>query len=160
MRSVELNEPADGIVRLNLMDQCANVFVYGTLRKAARPDIHARFLGGQSKWLGEGAVAGRLFLVSWFPALVRADKADDQVLGEVFRLTDFEKTILPLDEFEGCDLEKPQTSEYTRGIVPVRMRDGSTMPAWCYFYLRSVDGLERIASGDFVDELNLRKDLK
>jgi len=130
--------------------ECDRIFVYGTLRRAARPDIHRQFLGEKAEFVGAGRVAGRLWRVDWYPALTEAEAEGEEVRGELYRLKDPVASLAELDRFEVCDLARPEVSEYTRRVVPVQMHDGSQQIAWCYFYLGSVAGLKRIESGDFA----------
>lgn len=125
------------------------VFVYGTLRRSVRPDIHERFLGARAKLLGSGTVQGRLWKVSWYPALTRSSSQEDRVIGELFQLGDKARMLAELDDFEVCDLTNPAKSEYTRELLEVTLEDGSKVQAWGYLYLGSTDDLERIESGDF-----------
>jgi len=130
--------------------ECDRIFVYGTLRRAARPDVHERFLGARAEFLGRGTVSGRLWRVSWYPALTRG-AADERVMGEVYRLSEPATMIAELDTFEVCDLQNPAQSEYTRKVVTVAMDDGSEITAWCYFFLGPTEGLSRIKMGDFAE---------
>lgn len=129
---------------------CDLIFVYGTLRRAARDDIHSRYLGERAEAIGKGTVCGKLWRVSWYPALTHGDADTDRVTGEVYRLSDPDGMITELDRFEVCDLARPEESEYTREIVDMRLAAGGTLRAWCYFFLGPVAGLERIESGDFT----------
>lgn len=132
--------------------ECDRIFVYGTLRKGVRPDIHQRYLGDQAEFLGDGTVAGRLWRVDWYPALTEGLAADERVLGEVYRLLQPTESIAELDRFEVCDLKRPEASEYTRRIVAITLGNGSETTAWCYYFLGAVDGLQRLKSGDFAGE--------
>ena len=109
--------------------ECDRIFVYGTLRKASRPDIHNRFLGTRAELLGRGTARGRLWRVSWYPALTQS-AAGERVVGEVYRLSDPSSMIAELDTFEVCDLNNPSESEYTREIVTVVLEDGIELAAW------------------------------
>lgn len=129
--------------------ECDRIFVYGTLRKTARPDVHDRFLGKRAEFLGTGTVMGRLWRVSWYPALTQGS-ADERVVGEAYLLSDPDNMIAELDRFEVCDLQNPSQSEYTRRVVTVSLDDGDDLPAWCYFYLGSTEGLTQLESGDFT----------
>jgi gamma-glutamylcyclotransferase (GGCT)/AIG2-like uncharacterized protein YtfP len=128
------------------------VFVYGTLRSVARADIHDRYLGRRADFIGNGTVAGKLWRVSWYPALTLGTSPEDRVVGEVYRLRRPAEMLAELDRFEVCDLSRPEESEYTREIVEVRRADEEPVSAWCYRYLGSVAGLIRIISGDFAGE--------
>lgn len=124
-----------------------NLFVYGTLRKSVRPDVHARYLGEQAEFVAHGTATGDLWRVTWYPAMTRGS---GRVRGEVYRLRNTAAWI-GLDEFEACDLMRPDTSEYTREVIPVCLEGGEKVMAWCYFYLGETRGLQRIDTGDFAD---------
>lgn len=135
------------------MIEPATLFVYGTLRRAVRPDIHFRYLGADALSLGSGRVRGRLYLVSWYPALVRSDSPEDWVRGEVYQIAPARWP--QLDEFEDCRPDSPGESLYAREPGEVRLESGEQIEAWAYFYLRPVTNLPRITSGDFLDARNL-----
>ena len=132
--------------------QCDRIFVYGTLRREARRDVHEQFLGSRAEFLGKGAVQGRLWRVSWYPALTQGAERE-RVVGEVYRLSDPPTMLAELDRFEVCDLHDPAASEYTRKIVPVEMHDveAKELTAWCYFFLGSTAGLTHLKTGDFAE---------
>ena len=135
--------------------ECDRIFVYGTLRNAVRPDVHARYLGTKARYLGTGDTAGDLWRVTWYPAMTFGG---GRVKGEVYQIGD-PRVWSELDEYEACDLERPETSEYTRKVVNVRLDDAREISAWCYFYLGKTGGLVRIASGDFAgSDTNERDD--
>lgn len=123
------------------------LFVYGTLRKSVRPDVHARYLGERADFVANGTATGELWRVTWYPAMTRGE---GRVRGEVYRLRDA-AAWKGLDEFEACDLSRPERSEYTREVVPVVLDDGQEVLAWCYFYLGETDSLSKIETGDFAD---------
>jgi len=124
-----------------------HLFAYGTLRKSVRPDVHARYLGERAEFVGEGTADGDLWLVSWYPAMTHGE---GKVRGEVYRLRD-DDVWSGLDEFEACDLARPESAEYTRETVRVRLDSGEETAAWCYFFLGETAGLQRIDTGDFAD---------
>lgn len=126
---------------------CDHIFVYGTLRKTIRPDVHARYLGGRSEFVGLGTIEGELWRVTWYPAMTRGA---GRVKGEVYRITD-SGVWHGLDEFEACDLARPETSEYTREVVRVRLEDARDISAWSYFFLGDTRRLARISGGDFAE---------
>lgn len=131
---------------------CDLLFVYGTLRRNARPDIHARFLSG-AEFMGEGTATGRLYQISWYPAMVSSGFPEHRVKGEIYRLTDFEEVITAIDEFEDFDPQQPDRGEYTRRVEPITRLDGSQLNAWLYLFLRDPSNATLIPSGDFLDAL-------
>jgi len=128
---------------------CDLIFVYGTLRASVRSDIHGQFLGDRAEFIGEGSVVGRLWKVSWYPAMTRAESPGERVKGEVYRLMARDQMMAELDEFEVCDLENPAESEYTRELVEVNLENGSVIGAWCYLFLGKTGLLMHIPDGDF-----------
>jgi gamma-glutamylcyclotransferase (GGCT)/AIG2-like uncharacterized protein YtfP len=129
---------------------CDRLFVYGSLRRAARPDIHARFLTG-AEFIGEGTAPGRLYQITWYPAMVASASPEHRVKGELYRLTDLEKMIAGMDEFEGFDPQQPDHGEYVRRIETITLANGTQMTAWLYLFLHDPSTASLIPSGDFLD---------
>lgn len=122
------------------------IFVYGTLRHGSDHGNAAR-LARESTWLGTATITGTLYRVSWHPALVL--EGADTVTGDLLRLTDPAASLPWLDAFESCGPDDPPPHDYRREIAHVMSVDGP-MPAMVYVWNLSVDGLERIASGDWL----------
>ncbi len=115
------------------------LFVYGTLRPGFR-NHHADLLANRASYLGAGRVPGRLYRVSHYPAMVGAQSADDWVVGDLYGgLT--AQLLMQLDRFEG--------DSYSREEKNVALSDGRSLVAFLYVWVRSVDGLEWIPSGDW-----------
>lgn len=94
---------------------------------------------------------GRLYRVDDFPGATRSAEPGDLVRGEVYRLQDPDLVLPRLDEYEDFDPADPQGSLYHREVADVRLHDGRQVSAWIYLYNRPVDGLPRLASGDFLE---------
>jgi gamma-glutamylcyclotransferase (GGCT)/AIG2-like uncharacterized protein YtfP len=121
------------------------LFVYGSLRsdaqrwtdRAALP--FAKLAAATSE--GPASIVGRLYAVSWYPALVLT-RGGARVRGEVWRIHD--PAILDaLDAFEGED--------YVREQRIVRLDTGARATAHLYRYARPLEGVPLIPSGDYVD---------
>jgi gamma-glutamylcyclotransferase (GGCT)/AIG2-like uncharacterized protein YtfP len=99
--------------------------------------------------IGAAQFQGRLFRVAAYPGAVASRRAGDVVRGEVYRLRD--PGLLPaLDRYEGCDPDHP-AAPYVRRMASVTPEAGAaTARAWIYLYTGPTDGLERIATGDFL----------
>lgn len=121
------------------------LFVYGTLRRDADGRPHP-LLGPDAEWLGRACWQGRLYRVADYPGAVPSAARADRVLGEVYALPRPDAVLAALDAWEDCDATPP---EYRRRRARVRLADGTRCRAWLYVYARPVDGLARIASGDF-----------
>ena len=128
-------------------------FFYGTLmtpfQRAGRLriDQHLVYLGG-------GTIAGALFDLGIYPAVVPA--SDATVRGEVYRLTHPAIVLQTLDQVEGFRADEPESSLYTRALTRVTMQDGHAVDAWAYFYNAPLGRAERIHSGDYLEHLKVR----
>jgi len=129
-----------------------NLFVYGTLREDAGHEMY-HILARHASFVGEATVRGELYSLGEYPGFVpRQDKAD-LVKGELYEIsTDaLEHTLSLLDDYEGLGQGDPLPHEYRRELVPVTLDDGRQLDAWAYVVNRSLEGLERIRSGDFAE---------
>ena len=99
------------------------LFVYGTLRRGSKIKI-ARLFHANAEFLGTGRMQGRLGRSYPHRGVVRSDKRDEWILGEVFELNDPGHLLPILDEYEG--------SEYKRSTVPVVLDSGKRIRAWMY----------------------------
>lgn len=127
--------------------QPEHIFVYGTLRRG-RHEM-ARLLAEEAVEAGQGTIQARLFLVDDYPGVELSGDSRTVACGEVYRLVDEETILAALDDYEGFDPGDPVGSLFVRRVVPVRLSDGTVLPAWVYVYNRPTEGLPEIASGDF-----------
>lgn len=126
------------------------IFVYGTLRKESATDMY-RLLARSADFVGDGYFQGILYKVDYYPGVVPSKNNQDKVLGEVYEIkSDWDSVIEKLDDYEECGPKFPSPTEYIRELCPIEMIDTKTVNAWVYIYNRSVKGLERIESGDFL----------
>ncbi len=110
------------------------LFVYGTLKKGY---IFHHYLK-KSEFISEGYIKGyRMYLVSWYPAVVNGDKT---VYGEVYKVD--QKTLSLIDELED------EGNTYKRIIDDVFTQKGK-IPCYIYLYLNDLKGLKEICSGRF-----------
>jgi gamma-glutamylcyclotransferase (GGCT)/AIG2-like uncharacterized protein YtfP len=126
-----------------------HLFVYGSLTTAA-PHPMGQRLRQEATLIGPATICGRLYRISWYPAMVSSDEASDIVHGEVYRLHDPVHALDWLDQYEGIKAgsSRPHANdEYTRDVRTVTLDDGTTMRAEVYLYARTVDEAARIANG-------------
>jgi gamma-glutamylcyclotransferase (GGCT)/AIG2-like uncharacterized protein YtfP len=130
---------------------CDHLFVYGTLRRGADTGM-ARMLAEAADFVAEARFQGRLYLIDDYPGVVASDDPDDIVVGDLYRMHRPESLLSQLDAYEGYDPALPDASEFVRSIQTVAVSHGVTRAkaAWIYLYARSVAGLKRIFSGDFL----------
>ena len=124
------------------------IFVYGTLRRDCTTGAHQTYLAN-AEFICNAKVRGRLYRVSYYPALVLDDSAD-WVLGEVYLLPSANLLQL-LDIYEECTYPSQPEQEYQRKKVDVVTQAGKLISAWIYSYQHPIAGLEEIASGDFLN---------
>lgn len=105
--------------------------------------------------VGRGSIRAALFDIGLYPAAIPA--ADSSVQGELYRMIDADSVLRELDEIEGFRPEQPDSSLYTRLETPVTLSDGTTAMAWTYFYNAPLGNAPRIASGDYLDYLKVKR---
>lgn len=122
--------------------ETSRVFVYGTLRRGGRNDIHRYH--PQPRWITSARVQGRLYHLGRYPGLVLGE--GDWVQGEVYEVTP--EVLVQLDHLEGL-LPDP-TGEYHRRSVTVETPHG---PMACLVYEidpSRIHGCAWIAHGDWL----------
>ncbi|GGB70924.1 gamma-glutamylcyclotransferase family protein [Blastomonas aquatica] len=122
------------------------LFVYGTLRRGS-DHANAVRLARESAWLGKATLTGTLYRVSWYPALVL--QGTDTVTGDLMRLHDPSASLPWLDAFEGCSPDDHPPHDYRRERIEVMASHGPAS-ALVYVWNLPLNGLERIASGDWL----------
>ena len=126
------------------------LFVYGTLMRGFDHPM-AQLLARSADYLGSARCRGRLYLITHYPGLVLSDDAGDIVFGELFRLRDRDALLAEFDMYEACGEGFAPPTEYLRRMLPLTLDDGTATEAWTYVYNWPVTGLQRIASGNFME---------
>jgi gamma-glutamylcyclotransferase (GGCT)/AIG2-like uncharacterized protein YtfP len=124
------------------------LFVYGTLRLAARHPAH-RLLDEGAERIGRGWLQGRLYEISGYPGAVLSADPTDRIVGEFYRLSDPAAVLARLDDYEEAAGHFPPPREYRRCRAEVRLEDGRSVTAWVYLYNRSTEHLRPIPGGDY-----------
>ncbi len=110
------------------------VFVYGTLRKGGSNN----FRMAAAELVGQGTISGKMYRISWYPALVCG--GEGKVRGELYLVP--EEDLQALDEFEGPD--------YRRTEVPVRMESGEEKTAWVWQWTGDLADADPIGGEDWL----------
>ncbi len=134
------------------MPEC--VFFYGTLMTPFNRPGRQR-INQHLAYVGRGCIQAVLFDLGIYPAAV--PDSDGVVWGEVFAMTERAPVLAALDEIEGYRDNEPESSLYTRVVVPVTLEGGDPMEAWVYFYNAPLGQAQRIESGDYLDHLKVGK---
>jgi gamma-glutamylcyclotransferase (GGCT)/AIG2-like uncharacterized protein YtfP len=132
-----------------------HVFFYGTLMapfsRPGRQRVDAKL-----HFTGRGTIHAALFDLGIYPAAVPT--TDDSVVwGEVYATDDSVSVLAALDEIEGFRINEPDRSLYMRVRATVTLEDGRQQSAWAYFYNAPLGHARRIASGDYLEHLNVKR---
>lgn len=130
-------------------DTVRHLFVYGTLRQGS-PAPQAARLAKQAVYQGRATCAGRLLHLGRYPGLLLADKAGQQVEGDLYELPEGGELLAELDHYEGCHEEDPEPHEYCRVVCQAKAEPGIDVPCWTYLYLGDTGTAPVIASGDWL----------
>ena len=130
------------------------MFFYGTLMTPFNRPGRQR-VDSKMGFVSRGRIHAALFDLGIYPAAVPTSD-DGVVWGEVYEVHDVSAVLTALDEIEGYRPSEPERSLYMRVLVDVTVEDGRAVPAWAYFYNAPLGRAERIASGDYLEHLNLR----
>jgi gamma-glutamylcyclotransferase (GGCT)/AIG2-like uncharacterized protein YtfP len=129
------------------------VFFYGTLMRPFNRPGRQR-VNPKLTFAGHGSIRAKLFDLGIYPAAVPADDGS-RVTGEIYELRDPVLVLAALDEIEGYRPNEPEQSLYIRSHADVTRDDGTVIQAWAYFYNAPLGRAQRIASGDYLEHLQL-----
>ncbi|RVU24646.1 pyruvate carboxylase [Sandaracinomonas limnophila] len=124
------------------------LFVYGTLRRDCGNDLH-RLIARNSDYVGMANFQGKMYQVADYPGIVPSSDVKDQVVGELYLLSNTIKLLNVLDEYEEYDPENAENSLFVRSEVQVEL-NGETKTAYAYLYNRATDSSTKIVSGDYL----------
>ncbi len=106
------------------------LFVYGSLRKGNAPPIIAE-TADKLKFVAEAFVYGKLFDLGKYTAL-KLD-GENKIFGQILELPEDERVLQRLDEYEGFNVNNPQTSLFVRTETTAHFGD-EQMQTWIYEY--------------------------
>ncbi len=119
------------------------LFIYGTLRRGG--SNHFRMDGGE--FLGSGAIEGRIYKISWYPALVCG--GENAVKGELYRVS--EEHLQALDVFEGIVPGEGESREDRRVKVEVNLDSGEKEDAWVWEWIGDLSSVVELDTGDWLE---------
>jgi len=151
------------------------LFLYGTLMSSFRCEARQRVEPALER-IGCGVIRAVLYDLGPYPAALPAPAAishsqsrthsdarawqgnaqENRVRGEVYRMLDPPSVVRELDEFEGYDASRPDSSLFVRVRTTVELVEGGSVDAWVYFYGRPLCGATRIDSGDYLSYVKSR----
>jgi len=118
------------------------VFVYGTLRGGG--SNHFRMEGAE--FLGAGTIAGKIFKIDWYPALVLG--GENSLKGELYRVC--AEHLRALDVFEGIVPGEGESREYHRVKVEVTLDSGEKESAWVWEWIGDLSSATALDTGDWL----------
>ncbi len=124
------------------------LFVYGTLRRDCGNDLH-RLIARNSDYVGMATYQGQMYQVADYPGIIPSEDKKDQVVGELYLLSNTIKLLNVLDEYEEFDPESSAKSLFIREHVTVKLK-GKEITSFAYLYNKKIDPKTRIASGDYL----------
>ena len=122
------------------------LFVYGTLRRACSHPM-ARFLERNSQFIAPAKVRALLLDLGPFPGIV--ENANHWTHGEIVELSDIERILPELDQYEGCGRDPEPPLLYERRAIRAILEDEREMEAWAYFYTGPVENYRPIKEGRY-----------
>ena len=132
-----------------------HVFFYGTLMSPFNRPGRQR-ITPKLTFKGRGTIRAALFDLGIYPAAIPADD-DSVVWGEVYETSDTARCWRCSMRSKGYRPNEPDRSLYTRVLeADVTLDDGRVAKAWTYFYNAPLGRAQRIASGDYLEHLNVR----
>jgi gamma-glutamylcyclotransferase (GGCT)/AIG2-like uncharacterized protein YtfP len=132
-----------------MAETCANLFVYGTLRRASGHAM-AHSLAARGRFVGAGSTCGRLYDLGAYPGMVEERGSEDRVRGEVYELHDSDAALAALDAYEGCGPDDPRPWLFERVLTSITLDGGEPVRAWVYCYRGPLTEARPIPSGDYL----------
>ena len=124
------------------------LFVYGTLRKGYNSPVKEQVSSGLL-WIGQAKVKALLYDMGTFPGAVKSSGMDE-VLGDVYQVTDPAGVFKVLDHYEGYFENDPERSEYIRVKTKVQMSSGKSLNVWIYWCNLDLEGKPVIKNKDYL----------
>ncbi|MCH8474640.1 MAG: gamma-glutamylcyclotransferase [Opitutales bacterium] len=132
------------------------LFVYGVLRKGGNSPM-AGELERSANYADPATLAGRLFRIDWYPALISDPNPEKNypVRGDLYELPENQHEFLrAFDAYESYDPEDPGRSEYIREKCRVQsLNKGHPVEAWVYLYQSPLTEKPEVTDGDWLAEL-------
>src|SRR5215210_968215 len=111
-------------------------------------------IDGKLTYVGRGSIRASLFDLGIYPAAIPAP--DGAVWGELYEMEEPASVLAALDEIEGYRHDDADRSLYIRDTAAVALQDGSSVPAWVYFYNAPLGQAQEIPSGDYLEHGKVR----
>ena len=108
------------------------LFVYGTLRRNYDLKLKDR-VRHHLQYVGQAKVGAVLYDLGRYPGAIKSN-GGEEVIGDVFLLTDPARVLRILDKYEGIPEGGGKDTEFVRKKGRVQLRSGQPVNAWIYWY--------------------------
>ncbi len=129
------------------MDGKDYLFVYGTLRNGFDLKLRNR-IANELEYVGRVKIEAALYDLGKYPGAIK-EKDNDEVIGDVFLISNPEKVFTVLDKYEG--------DEFDRKRQRIKLRSGKFVNAWIYWYNLKPEAKTRIHYKDYLNYLKSKK---
>lgn len=124
------------------------IFAYGTLKVDAGPSSSARYFDKFRLSSIEGTVAGVLYNLGYFPAIILG--GPELVYGELHKYSNFAQVIALMDQIEGYFGYNNPNNLYRRIRARVNIKNEVITTATVYEFAHAVDGYPKVHSGTWI----------
>src|SRR6218665_1633962 len=130
------------------------LFVYGTLLSEYGNIESHEWINRFAEPMGKAMMEGKMYMVDYYPGIVPCQSGEKYyVKGELYRLKEPSKLFSLLDKYEEYNPMDPAHSEYVGKKATVILKsDKQEYEAWVYYFNQSVEDLEFMPKGDFINE--------
>src|SRR5450432_2451414 len=124
------------------------LFVYGTLRKNYNLKLKKQ-VKDDLLYVGKARVGASLYDLGRYPGAVKNSNGNE-IIGDLFLLSDPEKVFRILDEYEGYLEDEVVDSEFIRKRNRVKLDSGKNINAWIYWYNFDPEDKVKIRYKDYL----------
>ncbi len=130
------------------------LFVYGTLLSDYGDYESHQWVDQYAEYVGKAKMEAKMYMVDYYPGIIPCKNGEKYfVKGELYRLKEPEHLFGLLDKYEEYYPMDTDHSEYVRKLSNVVLKDDNKIySAWVYYFNQSVEDLEFMPKGDFMNE--------
>ncbi len=130
------------------------LFVYGTLLSEYGDVESHQWVKQYAEYMGKARMAAKMYMVDYYPGIIPCQSGEKYIVrGELYRLIEPENLFNLLDKYEEYNPMDTAHSEYVRKQTQVELKnDNKIYTAWVYYFNQSVEDLEFMPKGDFLNE--------
>lgn len=127
---------------------CLYLFVYGTLLD--RQNEFGAYLSDNCTFHADGKMPGKIYDLGEYPGAVLTNEQNTFVHGKIYHLSNIEKVLEILDDYEGFGPQQEQPNLFIRLLADI-LTIGGKIKCWVYIYNLPIDDYEVIASGIYSE---------